>query len=180
MPIKVKEIMSSPAYTIDANETIQTAAVKMTENRRGFLIVVQDDNIVGVISDSDILRTVVSQDRKPSEIKVKEVMSAPVVTIDANEDIVEAVKKMKMYKIKRLPVIEEGKVVGVISLSDIAMSSPEMIEVLELRLKMKEEPLPVIQEGYTVGICESCGNYSEKLVYKNGSWVCENCAEEEE
>lgn len=112
--------------------------------------------------------------KKSSNIKVREIMSGPLVTIKASDDVLNAVRKMKKINIHRLPVMEEGKVVGLISLVDVAKTSPEMLDILEYRMKMKEET-PAIKDETTAGICDSCDNYSERLRHIDNEWLCENC-----
>jgi CBS domain-containing protein len=179
MPILVKDIMSTPPLTIDWNKTARDAARLMRKHRKGFLIVTKRGKAVGVLSDSDLLDSVILKNLEPRKVKVKDIMSSPVVVISPQETILDAVRKIKKSNIHRLPVVSEGKVLGVISLTDIARTSPEMLDLLEYRLKMKERPI-VLKEKTTVGFCENCGNYSEKLKVKNGIWVCEICFEEEE
>jgi CBS domain-containing protein len=175
--ILVKEIMSKPVYTIEANKTVRDAGKLMRKIRRGFLVVVKNKKPVGVLSDSDVINEVVAKNRLASKIKVSEIMSKPIVSISPEEDIIAAVNKMKKNNIHRLPVIKNGRAVGVISLSDIARASPEMIYLLEYRLKMKEMPVE-IKEKYTSGICEICGNFSDRLEYINDQWICESCKDE--
>ncbi len=177
MPMFVKEIMSKPAYTIDESKTAKDAALDMSENRRGFLVVTKSGKPVGVLSDSDIISKVVSKNILPQKIKIKEIMSSPVVTTQPNDDVTLAVKKMKNNNIHRLPVTDKGKIVGVISLTDIARSSPDMVDLLEYRLKMKEEPFE-LKEKITSGVCEVCGNFSSDLKNIDGVWTCEDCMEE--
>jgi CBS domain-containing protein len=175
--ILVKEIMVKPVYTIEANKTVREAGKLMRKVRRGFLVVTKNKKPVGVISDSDIINEVVAKNKLASKIKVSEIMSKPIVWISPDEDILTAVDKMKRSNIHRLPVLKKGKIVGIISLSDIARASPEMMYLLEYRLKMKERPIE-IREKYTSGICEVCGNFSDKLEYINNQWVCETCKDE--
>lgn len=175
--ILIKEIMSKPVYTIEINKTAKDAGKLMKKIRRGFLVVVKNKKPVGVVSDSDIINKIVAEDRIASKIKIKEIMSKPIITVSSNEDIMEAVRKMKRSNIHRLPVIDNGKLVGVISLTDIARASPEMMYLLEYRLKMKERPF-MIKEKYTSGICEMCGNYSDRLEYITNQWICESCKDQ--
>lgn len=179
MAVMVKEIMSKPVYSIDINKTAKDAGRLMKRVRRGFLIVVKNKNPVGVISDSDIIDKVVSSNVKAEQLKVKELMTEPVVFVEPNEDILSAVRKMKKSNIHRLPVVDGGKLVGVISLTDIARTSPEMLDLLEYRLKMKETPFQ-IKEERTSGICDSCDQYSEDLKRVEDQWMCEDCREEVE
>lgn len=177
MPIYVKDIMSKPVYKIDESKTVKDAAEIIKRTRRGFLVVVKGNKPVGVLSDSDIIRKVVSENKVPSKIKIKDVMTKYFVSIDSSEDLLSAVRKMKRGNVHRLPVIDSGKIVGVISLTDVARTSPEMLDLLEHRLKMKEEPYEM-QEEHTSGICDSCDNYSSDLKLVDDQWLCEDCRED--
>lgn len=177
MTVLAKEIMSKPVYTIDINKTAQDAGKLMRKIRRGFLVVVKKKHPIGVISDSDIIQQVVAKNIKANQLKIKSLMSEPVVFAEPDEDILSVVRKMKKSNIHRLPVVDKGKVVGVISLTDIAHTSPEMLDLLEYRLKMKEMPSE-IKEELTSGICDSCDNYSEDLKMVDDKWLCEDCIEE--
>lgn len=177
MPIKVKDVMSKPIITIEESKTAKEAGELMKKTRKGCLIITKNKKSVGIISDSDLIKRVISADKKASKIILKKIMSRPLVTVAPEDDILVAVRKMRNNNIHRLPVIEKGKVVGLISLSDIAKTSPEMLDLLEYRLKMRESPLE-IKEEFTSGICDSCGNYYEDLKKINDQWVCEDCGEE--
>ena len=177
MPVYVKDIMVTPVLTITEERTVQEAAKLMGRKRKGCIIVTRRGKPIGILSDSDIIKRIVAKDIKPSKVKVKEVMSSPLITISPEDDILTAARKMKRANIHRLPVVSRGKLVGIISLSDIAKTSPELLDLLEERLRMREEE-PRIREETTVGICESCGNYSDTLRYVNGQWLCETCVEE--
>ncbi len=176
MPLVVRDIMSSPVYSIDIEKTTKDAAEFMNKNRKGFLVITNKGKPAGVISDSDLIK-VVARDLKGSLVKLKEAMSKPIVSVSPEDDIIEAVRKMKNSNVHRLPVLNGGKVVGIISLTDIARTTPEMAELLEYRLKMKEEPFE-IKEEFTSGICENCGNFSDNLKNINDEWLCEDCKQE--
>jgi CBS domain-containing protein len=175
----VKDVMVKPVITIDQEKTVKQAGELMKKTRKGCLIVTKKDKPVGIISDSDIIKKVVAKNTTPSKVKVKNIMSSPLITIGPDEDILTAVRKMKKNNIHRLPVVSNGKLLGLLSLSDIAKTSPEMLDLLEYRLKMKSYE-PEIKEERTSGICDSCDNYSDDLRNVNGQWLCETCREEME
>ncbi|MEM5829221.1 MAG: CBS domain-containing protein [Candidatus Aenigmatarchaeota archaeon] len=177
MPVYVRDIMVKNIVTIDQEKTVKQAGELMKKTRKGCLIVTKNGKPVGILSDSDVIKRVVAKNFLPSKIKVKQVMSSPLITISPDDDILSAVRKMKRNNIHRLPVVLNGKLVGIISLSDIAKTSPEMLDLLEYRLKMKSYE-PEIREKITSGICESCGNYSDNLQNVNGQWLCEDCKED--
>lgn len=175
--VLVKDIMSKPAIIIEENKTAKDAGELMKRTRRGSLIVVKNKKPVGIISDSDLIKRVISKNLKASQVKISKIMSKPLVIVKPTDDIIVAVRKMKRSNIHRLPVVLEGKTIGLISLTDIAKTSPEMLDLLEYRLKMKESPLE-IKEEFTSGICDSCGNYFNSLKNVNDQWLCESCRDE--
>lgn len=172
----IKNIMTTPVIKIEHNRTVQDAAKKMAKYRVGSIIVVKKGNPIGIITETDLNKKIVAPAKDPKKLKVEDVMSSPIIFSRPSDDIVTAVEKMEKHKIKRLPVLEKGKIVGVLTNTDIARNSPEMIDILNFRLRMRKE-LPMIKESSTSGLCEVCGGYSSNLKFENGQWICENCRE---
>lgn len=178
MPILVKDIMSKPVLKIDVDANVDLAGKLMAKARNDSIIVVRKGKAVGILTDSDLIKKVVGKDIKPSSAKVGKTMSEPLVTIPPEATVLEASRKMKRNNLKRLPVISGGKLIGIISTTDIARTVPEMEDMLEYKLKTKD--LPVAIKDTTSGICDSCDNYSEELVMKNDQWLCSDCLDESE
>ena len=174
--ISVKNIMTKPAVKIEYNRTVQAAAKEMVKHRVGSIMVVKNKKPIGIITETDINKKVVAPGKDPKKLKTEEIMSSPIVFSSPHDDITTAVEKMEKHKIKRLPVVDKGKIVGILTNTDIARASPEMIDILNFRLKMRME-LPSIKESSTSGLCEVCSEYSEDLIFVNDQWVCENCRE---
>ncbi len=177
MVVLVKDVMSSPVLTIDIKKTALDAGKMMRKNRKGFLVVTEKNRPVGVISDSDLIENVIIAGKRADKVKLDSMMREPIVAVEPEDDILEASRKMKGNNIHRLPVVSDGKLTGVISLTDIARTSPEMLNLLEYRLKMKEKPIE-ITEKIALGICDSCDNFTEDLQTVNDQWLCEDCREE--
>jgi CBS domain-containing protein len=176
MVILVKDIMDKP-LTVDESKNVKFAGELMRKTRRDSVVVVKRGKPIGILTDSDLIKKIIAKNKKPSSVKVKAVMSKPLVASAPNDTILDATRKMKRSNIKRIAVLNEGKLVGILSLSDIARSSPEMIDLLEYKLKMREHPTE-IREKVTSGICENCGNYSANLRNVDGQWLDEVCIEE--
>jgi len=176
--ILVKDIMIKP-LTIDENKNVRFVGELMRKTRRDAVVVIKKGKPIGIVTDSDLVKKIIAKNKKPSSVTVKDVMSRPLVTTKPTDTILEATRKMKRSNIKRLPVLDKSKLVGVLSLSDIARSSPEMIDLLEYKLTMKELPTE-IKERFTSGICDVCGNYSDDLKNVNGQWLCEDDRKEAE
>lgn len=179
MPIAVKDIMEKKVVTIDVGKNAKNAGEVLKRTRKSSIIVTKKGKPVGIISDSDLIKRVVVANKAASKIKIKSIMSGPLVTVRPDDDILIAVRKMKKSNIHRLPVVQDGKLVGMISMTDIAKTTPEMLDLLEYRLKMKEMPVE-IREKFTSGMCEMCENFSENLRKVNDQWLCEECGEEAE
>jgi CBS domain-containing protein len=174
--IPVEKIMIKKPLVVDKTETVMSVAKKMAENRVGSAIIQDNGNPVGIITETDFTKKIVSLGKDPSKIKVEEIMSTPIVFVNPKDDYSVAVEKMRKHKVKRLPVIENGKVVGIVTSTDIARTVPDFMEILKERLEMRMSK-PMIETAVTSGICEVCGNYSEYLVYEDEQWVCEDCRE---
>jgi CBS domain-containing protein len=177
MPIIVKDIMTKPVLKVDLNTNAKAAGELMAKTRKDSLIIIKNNKPIGILTDSDLIKKVVAKNIKPTSVKVKDLMSRPLVSVKPEETILDASRKMKRSNIKRLPVISDGKAVGLISTTDIARTTPEMVDILEYKLKSKDQPAE-IKEEQTSGICDSCGNYSEELEDVDDQWLCEDCREE--
>jgi prevent-host-death family protein len=179
MVIQVKDVMVKPLLTIDISKTAKHAGEILRRTRRDSLIVTKNGKPVGIVTDTDLIKKIVAKNLLPSKVKIKKIMASPLVVISADASILDASRKMKRNNIKRLVVVDGKKLIGIVSLSDIARSSPEMIDLLEFKLHSKEMPTE-IKEKFTFGICEGCDNYSADLENVNGQWLCEACREEAE
>lgn len=174
--ILVKDIMNAP-LTIDLNKNVLVLGEYMRKTRKDSILVTKNHHPIGIVTDSDLIKKIIAKNIKPSSMTVEKIMSKPLVIISPNDTILDATRKMKKSNIKRLPVLDGEKLVGIICLSDIARSTPEMIDLLEYKLKMREYPTE-IKEKTTSGICDSCSNYSVDLRNLNDQWVCESCRDE--
>lgn len=115
----VKDLMTKNVVTIDANKTVVEAAALMSENDIGDLIVMDDNTPVGIVTERDFVRRVLAEG-KSTESKVSEVMTRPLKVIDPDAPIKEAARRMVNKRIRRLPVIKDNKLVGIITAADFA------------------------------------------------------------
>jgi CBS domain-containing protein len=113
----VKDIMSKVVATVTVNQTIFEAAELMSTMGISCVLVVDSDNPVGLITERDIVSKIVAKNR-PLDTKVTEIMSKELITIDPDSSLKEAARLMSNNKIRRLPVLKENKLVGIVSASD--------------------------------------------------------------
>ncbi|MBS7647543.1 MAG: CBS domain-containing protein [Candidatus Bathyarchaeia archaeon] len=134
--LKVEDVMVREVITIDENATVKEAAEVMNKFEIGCLIAVRKGKAVGIITERDMLKRVVAEAKDVHRTRVKDVMSSPLVVVEPSLELEEAVKLMFQMKIKKLPVVEGKRLVGLVSLTDIARFQPQMIKILkQLALK---------------------------------------------
>jgi CBS domain-containing protein len=117
----IKDVMTSDPCTIDADKSVAYAAKMMRDEDVGLAPIVEDDKLIGMLTDRDIAIRVVAEGRNPDQVTVGQVASKQVVTIDPRQDLVEALRIMAKHQVRRLPVVEEdGRLVGVVAQADVA------------------------------------------------------------
>ncbi len=132
----VRDVMSKDVVTINPKATVRDAAELMRAYGIGTLVVVEDDYPVGIITERDVTYRVVARDVHPS-VPVEEVMSTELITVDEDTPVVRALETMKKYNFRRLPVLKHGKLVGIISISDILKQPKLTKEVLKALAKVE-------------------------------------------
>jgi CBS domain-containing protein len=113
----VKDIMTKDVITIDVNKSVFEAAQLMTSKSLGALIIVDRGLPVGIITERDIVRRIVAK-RTSVDLKVAEVMTKTLITVDPETSLKEAARIMSTNKIRRLPVLKQGQLVGIVVASD--------------------------------------------------------------
>ena len=121
----VKDAMTSNPCTIDADQTVAYAARMLKDENVGLAPVVEGNRLVGTLTDRDIVVRVVADGRDPQTVKVREVASSALVTVDPEQDLDEALRLMASHQVRRLPVVEDGRVVGVLAQADLAEHAKE-------------------------------------------------------
>ncbi|MBN2331166.1 MAG: CBS domain-containing protein [Candidatus Aenigmarchaeota archaeon] len=128
MAVLVKNEMNRNVKTLGPEDTVKHAAEKMSRYWMGSIVIVEGKKVVGIVTERDILSKLVLHGKNPSSIKIKEIMSGNVITIEENKTIEDAVKLMKANDIKKLPVMNKGNLVGIITTTDIITAMDEEIK----------------------------------------------------
>jgi CBS domain-containing protein len=170
--VPVFEIMSQNPVTVGPTATAAEAASLMREKDIGSLIIVEGGKPTGIVTERDIVTKVAALDRRPSDVRVKALMTSPVVAIHPDAEVVEAAKLMSSRKIRRLAVIKEGQLVGVITENDILRVWPSLVEVTR---EWDRAGLDAELKRGIEGHCEACGVYSTNLVWDRNLLACPEC-----
>ncbi len=119
---EVRDFMIKDVLTIESTQSVLQAAVLMTERGEGSIVVIEGGAVKGIVTERDLLFKVTSKHMDSAELKVTEIMSSPLISIDPQASIREATKIMIDNKIRRLAVMTDGALVGMISVWDVTQS----------------------------------------------------------
>jgi CBS domain-containing protein len=176
--ILVQEIMSSQPRTGNPDMTVKEAAALMLREGVGSLVILEDGEPVGILTERDLLYKVIALGRT-SRVRVDKVMSSPVITVSPDSNVSVAAKRMSDLHLRRLPVVEDGKLIGMLTEKDILKISPSLIELTREWSKIGQGLATRPNgRGFVAGYCESCDSYSIDLRLENGALLCADCREE--
>lgn len=117
---KVKDVMTTDVECCSLLDNIYEVAVKMRDLDVGAIPIVDNERLVGMVTDRDIVIRGIAE-KKPGSTKVEEIMSDDLITVSQDTSVQEAMRLMAEHQIRRLPVVEDGKLVGIVSLGDFAV-----------------------------------------------------------
>ncbi len=121
LSVKVGDLMTQKVVNIDANMTANEVARLIVEHKIEGFPVTEKGKLIGIVTGWDLLTKVVSKGLNPNKVKVKEFMTPSPITCSPNDSVLEAAKIMVKYGIKRIPVVGNGKVVGIFTSYDITL-----------------------------------------------------------
>ena len=114
----VKDVMTSKVATLDSSSMIKDAAKLMDEKNIGCIVVTRDELPVGILTERDFVKRIASKE-KPLTSSIEEVMSSPLISIDPDDTVWEAAEDMKVNNIHKLAVLQDNKILGIITTSDL-------------------------------------------------------------
>lgn len=172
--ITIREIMSSPVVIVKEKDSIEIAAILMKNREIGSIVIVDDANRpTGMLTERDIVVRVAALNLLPSDVQASQVMSSPLITVPPDIDIMIAAKKMSDSSIRRLVVMENELLAGIVSSKDLVSITPELAEIIAHHVRLapeSEEEFPPV-----AGYCDHCDQFSEELIEVEGNYLCEEC-----
>lgn len=172
--ITVGDIASSPVYQLSKDSTVEEAARQMELHDVGSIVIVNSSaKTVGIVTERDIVTRAVARGKDPKQTKVVEVMSSPLVKIDHAKSVVRALDAMRLHKFRRLGVVKDDKLIGIVTERDIIRTMPAILE--KYYEVVTSAGTVVNRVDHYEGYCEECGQWEERLTYSEGRFVCENC-----
>ncbi len=125
MAKSVRDAMTADPRSIGASASVVEAARMMREEHIGSLPVTDDEKLVGMITDRDITTRVVAEAADPNRMSVGDIYSRDLISVESDKDLAEALQLMARHQVRRLPVVENGGLVGIVAQADIALRETE-------------------------------------------------------
>lgn len=177
----IRDLMSRQYVGVSESDTVQGTVELMREEGAGSVVVLRGTEPVGMMTEWDVLEIVADQ-VDPLQTTVAEVMSSPVVSMDADRRLGDAAETMSRHNIRRMVVVDGDEVVGVLTERDIIAASASFSTVpaqnAPRRGRFDVEDDHTDTRSYAgQSICESCGSLTTDLTSVNGQLLCGNCIE---
>ncbi|MFQ6081127.1 MAG: cyclic nucleotide-binding/CBS domain-containing protein [Candidatus Bathyarchaeia archaeon] len=139
MILKVEDVMVEDVITVDSDAPVMEAVGLMNKHEIGCLIVTRKGKAVGIVTERDLLKRVLAESRDPKKTRVRQIMSKPLIFGEPDMDIEDAARFMFRKNIKKLPVVENGRLLGLVTLTDLARFQPQIMKLLK---KITKRELP--------------------------------------
>lgn len=178
--INVGDLMTRNFIYVSPKTNLKKCAETLIKKRVGSLIVKEGDLLKGILTEKDIVWAIVKKSAKDlDKIMAEDIANKKVLTIKPSADIMEALYRMKKDKVRRFPVLENGKVIGILTLKDILKIDPGLFELIAETVKIKDESAKLsagekLKVKRKEGICEECGE-QDTLYNLDGQWICLSC-----
>jgi CBS domain-containing protein len=171
----VREAMKTNIAKLEPNINVLEAARLMKKRKIGNVIIVEKKQPIGILTESDILKKVVAEGKNAKDVLVKEVMSTPIIVIEPYVTLEAAMKTMGKCNVRRLPVIENDELIGIITQKDISRISPVLHEISREWYDITVQDETHLKMQIFSGKCEDCGILSANLKNIDGRLLCEDC-----
>ena len=136
--MKIKELMIKNIVTVPSNLQVHKAVKLMNRNKIGCLVVVDDNETTGILTKRDILEKVVEKRKDPQKAKISEIMTENVIVGIPDMELADAANLMFEKKVKKLPVVDDGQLIGLVTLTDIARVTSVNRETAQLLEKLSK------------------------------------------
>jgi CBS domain-containing protein len=121
----IRDVMTADPHTVAADATLQDAAREMRGDDIGAVLVEDDGSVTGILTDRDIVVRAIAEGRDPSSTKVGDVASRDVKTLSPDSSVEDAIKIVREQHVRRIPVVQDGRPAGIVSIGDLALERDE-------------------------------------------------------
>ncbi|MBL7055503.1 CBS domain-containing protein [Candidatus Woesearchaeota archaeon] len=175
--MQVADAMTMNVISVTPDFSLPDTARLMTSNKIGAVAIKDKGKFLGLLTERDIVRKAVAKNINIKRAKVKDFMRTELATIGPAADLYEALIEMRDNSIRHLPVVENNKLIGLLTIKDVLKIEPQLFDLIVEKYELKEESRKLLNTlRPEEGICNECGEYSEKIKNDDEVSLCENCS----
>ena len=172
--IRIADAMTKSPSFVDPEKSIFYCVKKMIKEEVGSLLVLDGEKLAGIITEKDLLIKVLAKDMDIKSTPINKVMSKKPIYVGPDEDLYDAMLLMSREEVRRLPVVDKGSIVGVLTQKDILSIQPDLYDLAIGKFSIRESERKSMLDSNLEGECRSCGSYGP--LEKHGKrWLCESC-----
>ena len=154
--LKVRDVMSHPIITVDEDALVTEIVKNMAELEIGSVVITADGKPTGIVTERDVALKVLLKNKRADEVRAKEIMTSPLITVAPDISLDEASEIAAEERIKRLPVVENGVVIGIVSLRNILARKPEYVKRFYPRVRLLASGWTLDRLERELSDCEMC------------------------
>jgi CBS domain-containing protein len=128
----MRDVMVKQVITTRKDSTVEEAVKLVNEREIGCLIVTENDRPIGILTERDLLKRILVKSKNLKGMKVQDVMSMPLISVEPNVQIGDASRLMFQKNIKKMPIVKKGELVGLVTLTDILRIQPQLIKMYKI------------------------------------------------
>ncbi len=174
LKLSVMDAMTRTPVVFGPEISVENAVKLMLKSKVGSLLVQENNLLKGIVTEKDLIQKIILNGNNPKKTKISNVMNSIVVTVKPDVDVMDAVKLMTQYHVRRLPVVDkESKLVGLLTLNDVLRLQPQLFELI-----LDKSRLFGSKKDYVDSECDNCKLYT-MVKPVNGRFLCQNCERNE-
>ena len=128
--IHVGHAMTKNPVIVTKDKNIEDCAKEMIKHKIGSVLIIENKKLLGIVTEKDVMEKVVSQGITPKNITAEEVMTTKITTTNPEEDIYKAILLMRNTSVRRLPVLQNNQVIGLLTVKDVLRINPDLFEII--------------------------------------------------
>ncbi|HVP16495.1 MAG TPA: CBS domain-containing protein [candidate division Zixibacteria bacterium] len=132
MSIRIRNIMVREVITTRRDSTLEEAVKLMNEHEIGCLIVTENNEPIGILTERDLLKRILAKSKDLKRMKVEEVMSTPLISVEPNAQLGDVSRLMFEKNIKKMPIVKKGELLGLVTLTDVLRIQPQLIKMYKI------------------------------------------------
>jgi CBS domain-containing protein len=132
MSIHMRDLMVTKVITTKKDSTVEEAVKLMNKHEIGCLIVTENDRPIGILTERDLLKRILARSKDLKRMRFEEVMSTPLISVEPNVQVGDASRLMFQKNIKKMPIVKEGELLGLVTLTDILRIQPQLIKMYKI------------------------------------------------